>query len=63
FFVLIGSFAAGYYLSTIYDVTVGFLIVTGFYLLLIILFLIFKKQFINAVINMAVAAASNSKND
>lgn len=61
FFVLIGSFAAGYYLSTVYDRTVGFLIVTGFYLLLLILFFIFKKQFINFVVNMAIAASSKSK--
>lgn len=62
FFILLGSFAAAYYLATLYGPPVGFLIVTGFYLLMILLFIIFRKQFVNMVVNIAIASATK-KND
>lgn len=61
FFILLGSFAGAYYLATLYGAPIGFLIVTGFYLLLILLLIIFKKQFINMVINIALSSVSKKK--
>lgn len=65
FFLLIISFAAGYYISLFYDsYSVGFLIVAGFYFLLFLLLLIFKKGIQNLIINMVISSAmSDSKSD
>ncbi|MXV39071.1 hypothetical protein GO491_10355 [Flavobacteriaceae bacterium Ap0902] len=62
FFFLMANFALGFYLNEVYGDTVGFAIITGIYLLLILLFLIFRKPLLSAVVNMVIASANN-KND
>lgn len=63
FFVLILSFAAAFYLGTLYGVTIGFLFVTGFYLLLIFFALIFRKSIKTALLNIFISAASVTVDD
>ncbi|MDO5655677.1 MAG: phage holin family protein [Flavobacteriaceae bacterium] len=63
FFILLASFAAGFYLGELYGRYVGFLIVAGIYLLLMILFFIFKAPIQNMLMNIAVASAMADNSD
>lgn len=61
FFTMLLSFAGAFYLGELYGKVNGFLIVTGIYFLLIILFILFKKPFQNMIINIAIAASSKNQ--
>lgn len=66
--LFIGSIAAGFLLSNwLEDRGVGFLIVTGFYVLLLIVFLLFRQKimrfFTNILIKAGVGAMDDSENE
>lgn len=63
FFLLLLSFAGGYYLGEVYGKTNGFLIITGIYLALILILILFKKPIQNLIINITIAASNADKND
>jgi hypothetical protein len=55
FILLFISFAAGYFLGSRFDSTeLGFLCVAGFYLVILLLFLVFRKQIIERPIIKAI---------
>lgn len=57
FFIMLLSFAGAFYLGELYGKVNGFLMVTGIYFLLIILFILFKKPFQDMIMNIAIAAS------
>ena len=63
FFILLLSFAAAAYLGSIYGRSVGFLIITGFYLVSILLLIVFRKQIQNLILNLTIAASMNDKDE
>ena len=57
FFFTFLSFAGAYYLAICFDsVFYGFLVMSGIFLLLLILFFIFKKSIRNLVVNIVLAS-------
>ena len=63
FFIMLASFAGAFYLGEFVGRELGFLIVAGFYLLLILLFILFKKPIQNMFLNIAVATAIADNED
>lgn len=63
FFVLLLSFAGAFYLGELYGRGNGFLMVTGIYLLLIILLVVLKKPIQNLILNISIAASMADNND
>ena len=63
FFVLLLSFAGAFYFGELFGRANGFLIVTGIYLLLIILLVFLKKPIQNLIINITIAASMADKDD
>lgn len=63
FFVLLLSFAGAFYLDELYGRGNGFLIVTGIYLLLIVLLVVLKKPIQNLILNISIAASMADNND
>lgn len=57
FFIILLSIAIGFLISAYLGYTYGFLIIAGFYFLLLILFFIFKKSLKNMITNLFVATA------
>ncbi len=55
FILLFGSFALGFYLGKIFESTeLGFLIVSGIYFSILLIFLVFKKQIVEKPIIKAI---------
>lgn len=63
FFILLLSFAGAFYLGEIYGKGNGFLIVTGIYLLLILILFIFKKPIQDLILNISIAASMADKDE
>lgn len=63
FFVLFLSLAGANYFGELYGRANGFLIVTGIYLLLILMLVLFKKSIQNLIVNITIAATMADKND
>jgi hypothetical protein len=64
FILLFGSVAAGFYISSRLDSDVlGFLYVTAFYILLLIIFLIFRKIIIDRPVIKSIVKIFFSEND
>ena len=63
FFVLLLSFAGAFYLGELYGRVNGFLMVTGIYLLLIVILVVLKKPIQNLILNISIAASMADNND
>lgn len=63
FFILLLSFAGAFYLGELYGRGNGFLIITGIYLICIILLFIFKKPIQNLILNISIAASMAEKDE
>lgn len=55
FFVLLLSFAAAFYLGELYGKVNGFLFITAFYLLAILLSVVFRKNIQNLFLNIIIS--------
>lgn len=60
FFFMLLSFAGAFYLGELYGSVNGFLMITGVYFVLILLFILFRKPFQDMIINMAISASSKN---
>lgn len=63
FFILLLSFAGAFYLGEHYGRGNGFLIITGIYLLCILILIIFKKPIQNLILNISIAASMTDKDE
>lgn len=59
FFILLLSFAGAFYLGELYGKVNGFLFITGFYLLVILLSILFRKSIQRLFLNIIIATSAS----